>query len=912
MTFNANITDTNHTTENVLNVFNEMPPLHSSVQQTVTTPITSILGAKTPAIAFTLELFKQRPELFGIYGASVIYAQYSGTAYKPELVYDLFELFITRSSPTEIQARRTRKLSLYENDPDLLITWARLMQQTKTNIIFEPVMNNLGKVMNNWLHNRRVSWGGIDYDISTFRPLCYNRCGECYINLIPYICYILTFMIHCRPFTFNEAQTQSSTYGFYKALEEYYQLNYSALGNDFDIDVIHSSLEELRKIPDNYFVDLFKVMLNPDKIIEIRNAEIRKTENLLNECLTDQNSLTYEFIADAWKLTMTQMFKRIIERNPIKGIFNAMPRFKSNGNVNVYELADWTQYCLAGGDKAFCIEPESTSEMKGQSINYPASLHADPNSIKPLPTSIFGKQSLKSKIGVCSIAEGLPFCSADLILNMAKAFIHREFINKRNDPLDEHQITIDEHMLLKNKLERLNNKSLQEIVKDLFIPGLWMFDNSSMSAALDILMNNDNFVRELKDILSLTTVTQIVYDNLLASVVITPYIMSFLNTWLLNTCNYNYPLQFFSPYTYICQMEPAGNRIAKLCDMTIALCYIGSDDYANFVNNVMWRFQNIMINSPIIQQPYIKGLNDLADIYAIGGCELYNYAKFSNPLVRGYGWVSNVSGTSEGLETYYKWIYGLQNNSLMELLEQSLQNSSMIEMNLKVQWTKMYASRTYPNLLANYEFNSSNNGYKLKSYPYVLDLKTSDGRSILEVILNRTYARSNVKSSIPQQIIFKPIDYSHGIVTAGVAQVNGMKVGNNVMPASMNETGLILKCPLYDYNGDMIENRVMYTTPGGYKLEMLYLISTRHVENQSIMIFTNTPRVSRYQNYLYESNNSAPYKDGDKVGNSLYSKFVDTAEGLSNVRANPRQKRDSILSNNQVVKNMFDKNNVLV
>lgn len=929
MTFNANYLDTAQSYDNIMSPFDTMPPLHSSVQQEVITPISSILGTKAPAIAFTLDLFKAKPDLFGVYGASLIYAQYSGTAYKPELVYGLFELFLTRTSPSELAARRTRRLGVYENDPDLLITWARLMQQTKTNIIFEPIMNNLGKVMNNWLQNRRVNWGGISYDIKTFKPLMYNNCGENYITLMPYICYLLTFMIHCRPFTFNEALSETSTFGFYTALEAYYEFNYNELGKEFGLDIIHSSLEELKKIPDDYFKDFFKVMLNPDKIIEIRNTEIRKTENLMNECLSDQNALSLDFVRRAWDLTMGQMIKRVVAFTPIKNTFDSIPRYKQNYNLNVYELMDWTQYCLANGNKAFCIEPESYSELKGCQHNYPLIRHADPDSIHQLPTNLFGNQELKTKIGSLSLSQEQPFCSADLILDMAKAYIHKVFDRKRHDPLDDHQITINEGMLKENGLLELNGKSFSQIIKDLFVPGLWMCDNSSMVAALDVLLGYKRFVAEIEDILNLGTVTELVYDNQLASIIISPLLLSYLNEWLLDTCNKEYPLNLFSPYTYICDSRPSGARIAKLCDMVISMCYLSNDDYTRFVNTTMWQFQNLMITNPIIQQPYVKGLADWADIYAIGGCELYNYAKFSNPLVRGYGWLTCVEGTSEELETTYQWLYGLQNNSLMELLEQSVRNPEMVNMNLQIQWTKLYVNRTFPNLLANYSF-SQNGEYKIKGYPYVIDYKTSDGRSVISLILSRVFPRSNIREAIPQVIVFKPITYENGIVTAYKAVENGMNVNDVVTPARVNETGMALRCPLYDYNGEMEDNKIEYVTPGGYRLETLYLISTRHRENQTILVFTNAPKITRFQNYIYNRNDFAPGTGSNMA--SQYSIFDggnennDEDEGhvmlmendngivtndnltfganagsIYGARADPREKRSVILSGQQVV-----------
>lgn len=840
MTFDSNATGIPDP-ENAISVFDMELPENDDNEE-VTTPLSSILGEKAPAVAFTFDLFKARPDLFGVYASSLIYAQYSGTSYKPETVYGAFELFLRRSDKAYVEARRTRKLSPYEFDPDLLITWARIMQNTKTNIIFEPVMINLNKVMNVWLNNRKVRFGGIEYDIKTFRPLCYTRSGECFISLLPYICYICTFLIHCRPFTFNEAQTESSTYGFFKSLNDYYQINYTALGEDYNINIIKSSLDELKKIPDKYFVDMFKVMLHPDKIIQIRNREMEKTPELLDECISDQNGLGIEFVKDAWDTTMSQLLQRIIMLSPIKTIFDSIPRFKRDNNLNVYELMMWTQLCLAGGDKPFCIDPDGSLYR-----------HADPKSIRQIPSSVLGQQSLKSGIKSLTIAKGMPFCSGDLVLEMATAYLHKAFDAKRNDMLDSEPISIDESMLRNDKLF---DRPLATLIKDLFVNGLWMYDNSSMSNALNILLDNPTFNREIEDILSLGSVTQIVYDNRLASTIITAYVLSHLNEWLLHTCNNGYPLKFFSPYSYIISLQPSGKRIAKLLDMTIALMYVGNVDYVRFVNEKMKIFQDMMVLTPIIQQPYVKGLADMADIYAIGGCDLYNYAKYANPLVRGYGWIVNVYGNSEQLETFYQWVKPLTNNSLMELMEQSLANTSLIEMNLKVQWTKMFATKQYPNMLSNYTF--STNGYKFKNYPYVLDMKGSDDKSILSVVCSKAFPRSYASQSAEMSIVFKPIEFKKNKVTARSAIKNGMSANGTVIPAKLSETGLPMYLPVYNFEGRMEEVKAIFVTPSGYRMEVLTLFNSRYRKNQTVLVFTTMPVRTRFQNYLMSESEVSP------------------------------------------------------
>lgn len=818
------------------------------------TPLVSVLGEKAPAVSFTFELFRQRPDLFGVYAASLIYAQYSGTSYKPDTVYSIFEMFMRRYDKKLILAKRTRVIGPYEFDPDLLITWAKIMQNSKMFIIFEPVMNNLNKVMNTWLSNRKVTYGGIEYDIKMFRPLCYTRSGECFFSLLPYICYICTFMIHCRPFTFNEAQTESSTYGFYKSLNDYYQLNYTALGQDYGINIIKSSMNELKKIPENYFVDLFKTMLHPDKIIQIRNREMERTPELLNECITDQNGLSYEYVSQAWSTTLTQLLKRIITYSPIKTIFDSIPRFKSNNNLNIHELLMWTQYCLADGDKPFCIESEHNSQTKSTQTNYSFMLHADPASIKQLPTALFSKQSLKTNIKSLTVAKGMPFCSNDLVLEMATAYLGQKLDVKMNDILDDDPIKIDESLLRDSP--QLYDKPLAEVIRNLFVNGLWMYDNSSMASALNQLLTNSSFVQEISDILSLSTLTQITYDNRLASIIISTYVISYLNDWLLHTCNNEYPLKYFSPYTYLVSLPPSGKRIAKLLDITISLLYLSTSPYTSFVNSTMKEFQDIMVLNPIIQQPYVKGLADMADIYAIGGCDLYNYAKYANPLIRGYGWVSNVYGSCESLETLYQWLVPVQNNALMELLESSLNNVSNIEMNLKVQWAKLFATKTYPNILANFTFGSGN--YKFKNYPYALDLKANDGKSLLSIICSRTFPRSYATQSTEMNINFKQLKFVSNSIQANRSSTNSITFNGQTISAKLTETGNVLRIPVYNFEGRMEDVKVTYIQPPSYRLITLTILNSRNRYNQTILLFTTAPVQTRFQKYELPNEDVSP------------------------------------------------------
>ena len=150
----------------------------------------------------------------------------------------------------------------FKYDTDYLITWARIIQRNQIIIEFEPIMKQLKTIFNNWLSNPKINYGGIDYNISFFHPLCYTYSGENITSLLPYIAYLFTFFIYCNPYEFDEGQSESSVFGFYKAVDDWYMKHYIQLANDTGIDVIKGDLTDLAKIKDCYWIDMLDHMLN--------------------------------------------------------------------------------------------------------------------------------------------------------------------------------------------------------------------------------------------------------------------------------------------------------------------------------------------------------------------------------------------------------------------------------------------------------------------------------------------------------------------------------------------------------------------------------------------------------------------------------------------------------------------------
>lgn len=807
----------------------------------ITTPFNAIVANRLPAIAFTQHLFELRPDLFGPYGMSLVYAQHSGTAYKPEIIYGLFEQYVKYGPKKLLDALNTRPCGTFDICPNYLILWAKLLRSTRMTIGFEPVMSKLNVVLNSFFASKKVSIKGIKYDLATFKPLCYTRAGECYFTILPYICYLITFLNDCRPYTFNEAQTESSTFGFYNSLEQHLQKYYTAFEEDTGVNLPKLTPKTIpKKITDAMLSDMIKKMLHPDRIIEVRNAEIEKTPSLLNECIRDQTQLSEAYVEQAYLNTMNRLLKIIVHQCPFKHLFDAIPQFNQDA-LNMNELMNWTSYCLGGGDKPFIIESGIHTNKKMFLQNYTNVLHFEPIKFVSYPAEIVGKQELKTNIDRLTICKGQPFCENDVVLNMCTAFVRKRFDSKRNDILDDDPIVITEPMLWQENVFR---QPIGTVLRNLFINGIWSYENSTLIPALKYLCSIPEFVSEVNDILALGNVTELVYNNHLASVVISTYMLSYINHMILLAIANGYDLKYIRPFRHLVRSDAEMGRIGKLCDMVTALLYLSTEKFSRFVNLTVKDFVELMERSPVIQQPYVKRLADHADIYAIGGCELYRWAPNPNPLIRGCMWFYNVYGWSEDLENFFLWIQNLDNSALMELLEANINDTAVTESTIKVQLMKLKDMKKHPLILANYEFDEKMM-YKEKSHVYVLEPKIGS-KSIISAITKYIFKRTTASQSTMESIWFKRIMYQAGEVVARKSHKNSIDIADKLYPANISDLGIPIQAPIYDVMGKVDEVKVIKHTPAGYRTEQLILGNSRNAYNQVMIIYTKAPLRTRF------------------------------------------------------------------
>jgi len=821
-------------------------------------PLGDILSVKHPSIGFTYKMFKKYPHLFRSHALVMMYAQYNGMKYKPDIIYNIFEQFVKCSDSNIMNLKKNDMFTfdkLINTDIDIVITWARTMKEMKSSYVFEPIMEKLNTTFNTWSNIGDVEIFGSLYNFNDLEPICYSCSGENIHSLIPYFCYIITFLVHCSPFSFDEGQSETSMFGFCKSLDEWYTLNYDMLGKDYGIEIVESSLDALDSIPDSQWDSFLTKMLNVDKIISIRNTEISKTPSLLQECIESQYSLSQDHVNRSWGHTMSILLEIVINMNPLKKLYNTIPRFNRN-SVDTHEIMMMTQYAMTP-NPFICIREDPVSNT----FSYQYSANQNP---MKYPFEMFNNINVTSGINKLRLSKGIPFSCADPILEMAIGYLRGEFIAKINDPLDDDQIFVDETYLDK----------YSDDISSFFVSGYWMLNNCSLSSALSLLFNMNNAKIEMLDLWKLKTLCEQFYDNCFANSIIIPLLYSFLPEWILEHCESKYPIRGFSPFVYLSSIDvkcqSVVNRINKLCDIATSLMFLKNQTYVKFVNNTMIRFEELITaQNTNIHKVFVKGLMDYADVYAIGGCELYNYAALQNPLMRGCGFIFNTFGNCESLETFYAWISLLTNEALFNVISESLSNVDMIQSSLKTQWGKLFSSKKRPQLLSNFEFSDVD--YKYRNYPAFLlgSIPGLNDSNVLDAVCKYTFPMSSAASSMRRKIYTMNIDYNKrtgkilsvnqpifneirwGTISTPIRLLDTINQIDPAMDDRINKKGSkTFRIPVYDFRGKVEDTDIIFTSPNGMKCEEITTYSTRGFENQTFWIFNDRPVTTRFQKYM--------------------------------------------------------------
>lgn len=853
-------------------------------------PSTMTVADVYPEESFTVKTFKAHPEWFGESGIALLYALHGAQQNPSESYYMMFDTFIRNRNQQIISDALLGKKYSYLNDPNSIITWARIMMETQKAPIFEPIMLQLNNVFKDWFATKRVTYEGIQYDLSDFEAIAYTWSGENIISLLPYICYLMTFYIDCRPYTFTEALSLSSYQMFRTQFNKYLKKNYETLisqnGGNYAID----GFNNFESLPVESIKTFYQYVLSPSSVSKLITDVLSAQPSLMEQVIRDQNAINdYNYVKERFDNVLSNLLTNIIDASPIKNILTELPSFDPR-RLNERELMYLTEYAYTGGDKSFCIETMSESNE----VNYPYSAYASKDPPATYPTEIVSTQQLKTKINKLGMCYGMPFSSSDLLNNMFRAYLYTDFQTERDNNMigTGSAFMIDESYLRKENPFGNNCKgNFSTILKNLFVNGVWMFDNSSMSHLLPELLSKDTFKNAIKNILSLCSVTQICYNNRLGSLLIETFIISYLNFWLLQAIQNNLDLAYFDPMRYIVQMDLTQTaiqaRISKITNMIYALFYLSNESYCAFVNYKETEFTKIITMNAIIQIPYETRLeNDYVQYYSIGGTETYRHSFDSNPLVRGYHILTNAYGNCEELYTFYQWISKLSNSALFEIIDQNKSMTGEIGSIIRSNMEQIYASGSYPIMLNNFMYTGLN--YTFKQDLFVLDL-TDNKDSLLNVFRRYAPPRAEASRTAGKKVCFQyvPLDGNKFPDEFPPAVSNGILYNNKIHDALLIDYGVSLPLPLYDVN-PIIDNEcyVSYNIPPGYHQYILQLFDSYSNDYVScVLIWSKAVVGDKFTRFMSWENSNRKVKESSPADSamSIIDRLIPKAESNGNL-----------------------------
>ena len=839
----------------------EIKPVTIETKYDTSTSIASTLSHNTQCLKFVNKLFSHHPEWFGTEGESLLYLQHAGKRFKPEAYYTTFSTFLLNHNASRLNDLRSNKLKdeiCY--DIDLLLSWARVIQSNKLITEFEPIMKQLKIALNDWFANKVIDFGGKKVPYANFKPLLYTHSGENIYNLLPFITYIYCFFINCYPFTFDEGQTDSSAFGFFSRIEAHFSKYLMRLANDMGL-----SLAELTSLSmDNLLTKdltvadwsgMLREMLAPDVIITFRNEEMNQTPELLEQAISQQNKLDTDGVKKAFADTFFNLIYIVVNNNPVKRILDMFMTYDAD-KYNARTVSLMTEWALAGADKLFNIEISSREKT-----NAVYTFNNTPASEQPkYPQTILKQAKVSTDIAKINQSHMKPFSNSDFVLRLVSSYVKKQFDVKRLDAFDD-EIELNEGAY--------EYEGFAEDIKNVFVNAVWALEGHVMAQMLDKLILNGEFVKQMADIVVLDKVCSEMYENKFGAKLIVPFILCYMKEALRTVLVKGLSMRAITPYTWLVDINKDGifeqNLMRELVNVAMGIIFIKSPKYTRFVNNTVDGFMDVMITGPLMYDVFVKCLDDDAELYAAGGCGLYETGINKNPLIRGLLFAKSMIGWSANLETVYKYVETMTNSASFEVIEENKKSLNVVEALLKTHWIGLFGKGTIPYTLNNYIVNSKGaegdimGGTKetsewltmsMRSTPSFIDLKTKIGSGevgIIDLALKLAFRWSNPKAVEDKVICFRPIVYKQNVVKASKVLYNKMAHGGREYSVQFSGTGSLEKVPVYDYTANVEDVGMIFVNPAGMRRIVVEMFSSVNDCEQCVWVYTTVGKESRFR-----------------------------------------------------------------
>ena len=757
--------------------------------------ITSNYGEATRTL---YTLFAHDPSLFGSRAQSLMYALYAGVNTKVDSVRSMIASIVTNRSVS------VDDTNPYISEGSLLAIWARLMKNSKEIIVFEPVMGLLNDTLKTYMTKKTVTYNGKEYPLEFFKPLCYDRNGRNYCDILPYVGYIATFFIRGRQYSFSDSFSNANANVFKNELEKYYMASFAGLKRDHGINIFTDDLTVFSQTGENALKNMIDTILDPTVITRIRDNVLKTEKGVYEEAINEQQRATKEEITSAFRATMDTIISIVVDFNPVKEMIARVPPFKPNPDS--LELANLTSYALAGGNAQFCV---NDNERYTYEYAYGESI----------PTfEFFGRQSLSTDIKPLKASVKMPFTSADPYLNIVAAYVKAKFDTIHGDPLggatilDVNVSDVD----LKNGYAKYS-----KLLMDMIAQGTWLSYSNSMHDIMRIVKLNDT----IDDLGKLSEVINEVYGNYVAATVLPAYIMTRIPHYILMHIKANQPLRTFRIFEYIHAYDVSAFLMVKLYNATIAMMHLKNDNYCKFVNVVADEIGRTLEKS-VVLMPYVKGLKDAADAYAIGGIDLYRFAVSPNPFVRAFAIVRNIMGTNEAMNYYCAVISNIANPSAFEVIEDGVYDPV-----IKPSLEKI--GERDPVLM---DFIFKDGSYHRRDVSDILTM-TIGFNKITDVLSKYIYKGANADAISNNEVLSRRLNITGSSVSVDKISHDDVDFGSQIAA----------NVPVYDMSGEI---RTLQFTLADYLMKKhlieIEMFAPSLEKNMMVWVFTDAPMNDRF------------------------------------------------------------------
>ena len=223
-------------------------------------------------------------------------------------------------------------------------------------------------------------------------------------------------------------------------------------------------------------------------------------------------------------------------------------------------------------------------------------------------------------------------------------------------------------------------------------------------------------------------------------------------------------------------------------------------------------------------------------MYSIGGIELYNQMTNNNPLYRGYHFIKNTLGTTVELERFYNKIKNFNDQSLIDLINNSDNNNTIYDI------LKLYDSShkdIYTVLddytISNYKFTPREPWYNL----------TINNDNIYNLLLKYSF-KPILNDFTYDTIRSKHIKKSDDRITLDVSEperISELVYKNKYIPLNINSNLEYVSLPILKYIGEWNKVGLEFSPPAYY--ELYDLRGSNMEKNMCLLMLSNTETIQK-------------------------------------------------------------------